>query len=581
MVWGIVTRSLRLRRRRSAQIDNTLHGRWQRAGRGLTGLTVRILGVNLIPLLILGIGISYLGQYKASLVRAELETLKAQAQLFAGAISEGAVRPLPVASLDDTDAEMLVPELSRRMVRRLGETTESRTRLLDTEGSTIGDSYELVGPGGRVQMFPISPPAERGVTASFMNYAVVLLGTFFPLKLELPPYPDCQSRSARTCPDVIRALEGKVSASVWRMQDGSILLSAAAPVQKIRQVIGGVLLTRDGRNIEAALSNVRRDVLRVFLGALAMTVLLSLYLSRVIGRPLKRLAIAAEAVRIGKGGRNIEIPDLSRRGDEIGELSLALREMTRVLWDRMDSIERFAADVAHEIKNPLTSLRSAVETADRISDPDKRERLMKIILHDVQRLDRLISDISAASRLDAELFREELCAVDLGELLLQIADAMRDPLSRADVRDEAAEEKEGAAENGVAIRLEVPSGDPVIVSGSEMRLAQVFRNLLGNALSFSPLGSTVRIHVAREREAVIVTVEDQGPGIPEGKLETIFERFYSERPAHESYGRHSGLGLSIARQIVAAHGGSIHAENIRGENAEVLGARFTVTLHAA
>lgn len=578
MGWDTVTRRLRLRRRRRRQADNTLHGRWRRAGRGLTGLTVRILGVNLIPLLVLGIGISYLGQYKASLVRAELETLKAQAQLFAGAISEGAVRPLPIADLDDTDAEILVPELSRRMVRRLGETTENRTRLLDVEGSTIGDSYELVGPGGRVQMIPIPPPIERGLSAAAMNYAVFMLGTVFPLKLELPPYPDCQSRNARTCPDVIRALNGKVSASVWRMPDGNILLSAAAPVQKIRQVIGGVLLTRDGRNIEQALTNVRRDVLRVFLGALAMTVLLSLYLSRVIGRPLKRLAVAAETVRIGKGGRNIEIPDLSRRKDEIGELSVALREMTRALWDRMDSIERFAADVAHEIKNPLTSLRSAVETADRIDDPAKRDRLMKIILHDVQRLDRLISDISAASRLDAELFREELRPVDLGELLAQIADAMRDPLARADARDA---EEGGEEKCAGPVRLDLPEGGPVMVAGSEMRLAQVFRNLLGNALSFSPPDGIVQIGVRRERNTVIVTVEDRGPGIPEGKLETIFERFYSERPPHESYGGHSGLGLSIARQIVAAHGGTIRAENVRNENGAITGARFTVMLNAA
>lgn len=570
MGWATVIRRLKLRRRRRRQPDNTLHGRWQRAGRGLTGLTVRIVGVNLIPLLILGIGISYLGQYKASLVRAELETLKAQAQLFAGAISEGAVRPLPVSHLDETDAEMLVPELSRRMVRRLGETTESRTRLLDMEGRTIGDSHELVGPGGRVQMTPIPPPPDRGIVAALMNYAVLLLGTVFPLKLELPPYPECQENNARTCPDVIRALDGRVSASVWRTGDGAILLSAAAPVQKIRQVIGAILLTRDGRTIEQALSNVRRDVLRVFLGALAMTILLSLYLSRVIGRPLQRLAVAAEAVRVGRG-RDTEIPDLSGRRDEIGELSLALREMTRALWDRMDSIERFAADVAHEIKNPLTSLRSAVETANRIDDPAKRDRLMTIILHDVQRLDRLISDISAASRLDAELFREELSAVDLGELLRQIADALRDPLDRAD----------DAPQGAGPVRLDVPADGPVMVAGVEMRLAQVFRNLLGNALSFSPPGGVVRIQVARDgRDTVTVRIEDQGPGIPESRLETIFERFYSERPAHESYGGHSGLGLSIARQIVTAHGGTIRAENIRDAAGAVAGARFVVTLNA-
>lgn len=558
--------------------------RWRGVRRRFTGLTIRIFGVNVIPLLILWVGILYLGQYKESLIRAELETLKAQAQLFAGAIAEGAVRPVPVMPRDPPDSrvfgpllprepeevEALAPDLSRRMVRRLGETTESRTRLFDTQASMIGDSFQLVGPGGVVQVTSLkAPPDDRFDFSDFIDWAGEVMGRFVPLTIDLPPYPVCQDKKARTCPDVTRGLDGRVSSSAWKDPDGGILLSAAAPVQKIKQVIGVVLLTKNGQDIEDAMVRVRRDFLRVFLGALLMTFLLSSYLSRVIGKPLRRLAVAAEEVRLGRT-RGTEIPDLSGRRDEIGELSLALRDMTGALWDRMDSIESFAADVAHEIKNPLTSLRSAVETAAKITDPEKRDQLMAIVLDDVKRLDRLISDISSASRLDAELSREEPEPVDLGALLERMCDAFRKPLARAGL--------EGPDDTG-GIRLEIPEGGPIVVAGNQGRLAQVFRNLLSNALSFSPPGGVVTVRALRAKGSVTVHVDDQGPGIPENRLEKIFERFYTERPAHETYGQHSGLGLSIVRQIVTAHGGTICAENLRDEAGQVTGARFSVVLN--
>lgn len=559
--------------------------RWRGVRRRFTGLTIRIFGVNVIPLLILWVGILYLGQYKESLIRAELETLKAQAQLFAGAIAEGAVRPVPilhdppdprafgpVLPREPEEVEALAPDLSRRMVRRLGETTESRTRLFDTQASMIGDSFQLVGPGGVVQVTSLkAPPDERFGFSDFIDWAGEVMGRFVPLTIDLPPYPVCQDKKARTCPDVTRGLDGRVSASAWKDPDGGILLSAAAPVQKIKQVIGVVLLTKNGQDIEGAMVRVRRDFLRVFLGALFLTFLLSSYLSRVIGTPLRRLAVAAEAVRLGRT-RGTEIPDLSHRRDEIGELSSALRDMTGALWDRMDSIESFAADVAHEIKNPLTSLRSAVETAAKITDPEKRDQLMAIVLDDVKRLDRLISDISSASRLDAELSREEPEPVDLGALLERMCDAFRKPLARAGI-----ESPDGPG----GISLEIPEGAPIVVAGNQGRLAQVFRNLLSNALSFSPPEGVVTVRVLRVKGAVTVHVDDQGPGIPENRLEKIFERFYTERPAHETYGQHSGLGLSIVRQIVAAHGGAIHAENLRDEAGLVTGARFSVVLNTA
>lgn len=585
MAWGIATRTRNIFRKRNRkagtdELSPALRKRWTRAGRSPVGLAPRILGVNVVPILILGFSILYLGQYKESLVQAELETLKAQSQLFAGAIAEGAVRPAVSAEAiifqDPSETEALIPELSRRMVRRLSETTQARTRLFDSKGNLIGDSHQLMGPGGIVQIIPLDAP-ETGFTAEKLAENITRVFTaLLPQNITLPNWPQNRTGKAQAYPDARAAMEGNIAASAWRNADGSITLSAAAPVQKIKQVLGVVLLTRDGANIEAAIARVRMDILRVFFGTLSITVLLSLYLSSVIGRPLKKLAVAAEAVRLGKG-RDTQIPDLSERRDEIGELSTALREMTNALWSRMDTIERFAADVSHEIKNPLTSLRSAVETAARLTDPGKRDRLMEIVLHDVQRLDRLISDISNASRLDAELSREELGTVDLRAILLQLLDAMRTPLERADNSKEATNvdlERQN-------IVLDIPENESFLVKGNQSRLAQVFRNLITNALSFSPPGGIVTIRVEPNKLTVAVHIEDQGPGIPESKLSSIFDRFYTERPQHEKYGSHSGLGLSIARQIVDNHGGEIFASNIIGDDKAVKGARFTVILHPA
>jgi len=279
------------------------------------------------------------------------------------------------------------------------------------------------------------------------------------------------------------------------------------------------------------------------------------------------LAASAERVRRGLG-RQVAIPDFSRRGDEIGDLSSALRDMTGVLWHRMDAIERFAADVAHEIKNPLTSLRSAVETAARIEDPAKQRRLLAIILEDVQRLDRLISDISDASRLDAELSRHEHAPVALDRMLETLVEL----------------HEATATEDSPRLRLVVPHGarpSDFIVPGIEDRLVQVLRNLIANAISFSPPGGTITLAVQRDQGTVVVTIEDSGPGIPEGKLAAIFDRFYSERPAGEKFGTHSGLGLSISKQIVEAHRGIIRAENRRAPEGAAIGARFVVRLPAA
>ena len=528
------------------------------------GLTLRILAVNLIAPVVLVVGLLYLGQYRDSLIAAELKTLTLQSQLFAGAMAEGAVRPVktgkPLLFAKPQEIEMLIPELSRRMLRRLGETMDTRTRLFSDSGKMIGDSEQLA-----VRIRSVNPDIPQNSSAARVWGEKIL--DIMPMQSTLPLYPVTMSDQIGDYPDAAAALTDKrVHASAWEDKHGRIVLTAAAPVQKIRQVIGVVMLSRDGKEIQAAIDQMRFDVLTVFLGALSVTIFLSMYLAGVIGRPLRKLARAAEAVRMGHG-RQIDIPDLTHRNDEIGELSAALRDMTKALWDRMDTIERFAADVSHEIKNPLTSLRSAVETAAIVKDrPEDLNRLLSIMQHDVTRLTRLISDISNASRLDAELSREELGVVSLEKLLTQLMDAHPVTLDHRGSQQK--------------ITLESPPSEiPILVRASEHRLAQVFENLIVNALSFSPADGVVLIKILPDKDRVTVTVTDQGPGIPDTKLENIFERFYTERPKHEDYGSHSGLGLSIARQIVRAHNGSIFAENTRDFSGRVTGARFTVILN--
>jgi two-component system sensor histidine kinase ChvG len=330
------------------------------------------------------------------------------------------------------------------------------------------------------------------------------------------------------------------------------------PVQRYRQVVGALSVSRSSQAIDEAVRSVRLDILAVFACAFGVTVLLSIYLAGTIARPIRRLALAAEHVRVGRA--RATIPDFAHRGDEIGDLSRALREMTEALSQRLEAIERFAADVAHEIKNPLTSLRSAIETVARISDPAQQRRLMGLVLEDIQRLDRLISDIASASRLDAELARAEPASVDVAKLLDALVEV---------------QQATGAA-GQPTLSLEADARAGLMITGIDDRLVQVFRNLIANAVSFSPPDGTIRIVAVRLGPTVRISIEDEGPGIPPGTEQAIFERFYTERPKTEKFGLHSGLGLSISKQIVEAHGGSIRAENRVEADGTVRGARFIV-----
>lgn len=351
-----------------------------------------------------------------------------------------------------------------------------------------------------------------------------------------------------------------------------MVVSVAVPIQQSRAILGVLLLSTEGDDIDKIVQGERMAVFRVFGVVAAVMVILSLFLASTIASPLRKLAAAADRVRLGVKSRE-EIPDFSERQDEVGHLSTSIRAMTDALYTRIEAIESFAADVSHELKNPLTSLRSAVETLPLAKNDDSRKRLLDVIQHDVRRLDRLITDISDASRLDAELAREHSDRVDMKTLLNSLVNAARE-VRRNKVGTEI-----------VFNTGKFPAGKKgFFVAGHDLRLGQVISNLIENARSFVP-EDTGRIEVTLTGEGgrLRVLVEDNGPGIPIENIERIFERFYTDRPASEAFGQNSGLGLSISRQIIEAHGGTLTAENIidADDPDQMKGARFIVDLPAS
>ena len=364
--------------------------------------------------------------------------------------------------------------------------------------------------------------------------------------------------------------------NAWRGRYSRVFLTASVPLVWDGEVEAVLLMTWEGQNIDQDLNEVWSSMLSVFGVTCILTIILSIYLSGAISRPLKKLAKAAENLRKGQG-RAEDIPDFSMRMDEIGDLSVVLRDMTMTLSEKMDAIERFAADVSHELKNPLTSLRSAVETLSVVKAEEDKEKLMGIIEHDINRLDRLITDISRSSRLDTEIARQSFKTLDLRVTLKNVLLMFDMLLNQKDVSkvDGWAYRTES---QGVQIALESDLNGTVFIEGVEGHLMQVFENIISNALSFAPKGSTILISVEKRKNKVFISIENMGPPIPKGKEETIFERFYSERPEHEEYGQNSGLGLSICKQIIDAHMGDIYAENIIGFTGEAIGVRFNIVL---
>jgi len=543
----------------------------KRRRRWLSPLLRRILLMNALPPALLAATLLYLDQYQNGLLAAEVESLRTQARIYAAAIGEAAARPRD-------DRTILVPEAARPLLRRLVEPSpNTQARLFDNTGLLVADSRVREGPGGAIVTEPLPPPEPRdafaGTIAGIYERVLTILprGAQDQMLVDVNPnapsfdwQPEFGGTSSPDRREELRlALEGGVRPYIRRTADGRLLVSVAEPARSGAASVGIVLLTREAREVDARLLDIRVSVLALFSLALILTVLLSLYLSRTIATPILQLASAAAAMREGEGrGGSVPKP-LLRREDEIGVLARDLQTAARALWARIDANERFAADVAHELRNPLTSVRSAIETLRRIEDPVKQRRLLAIISDDAVRMDRLINDIADSSRVDAELSRTIATPVDVAPILGALGEL------HAATRDE----------EDPTLEIEAPT-EGLVVRGVEGRLVQVFRNLIGNAISFSPKGGHVVMRARNVGQMVEFIVEDQGPGIPDAKLESIFDRFYSERPTGELFGQHSGLGLSISKQIVEGLRGKIAAENRRDASGAILGARFIVRLPA-
>jgi len=549
-----------------------------------SSLTRRIVVLNLAGLVALFLGFLYLNQFRAGLIDARVQSLLTQGEIIAGAIAASATVETDTITIDPDKLLQLQagessglqedfsplefsinPERVAPLLRRLVTPTRTRARIYDRDGYLLLDSRNLYSRGD-ILSFDLPPISQQEPTLveSAWKWLKRLFG-----RSGTPFAEDITATSGKSLPEVQKALSGQPGSVVRVNARGETTVSVAVPIQRFRTVRGALVLSTQGGDIDSIIAAERWALLRVFAVAAAVMLVLSVLLAGTIAGPMRRLAEAAERVRRGIKSRQ-EIPDFTDRSDEIGHLSGALRDMTRALYNRIEAIETFAADVAHELKNPLTSLRSAVETLPLARNEESRKRLLAIIQHDVKRLDRLISDISDASRLDAELARAEAEPVDLRRLLEAVV--------------AVANEVRGAEAAPIRLTIkDAPQRDAYLVMGHDSRLGQVVNNLIDNARSFSPPGHEVRVTMQRVRGEIDIIVDDDGPGIPPHALERIFERFYTDRP-EQGFGQNSGLGLSISRQIVEAHRGRIWGENRMdhsGAEPKCLGARFVVRLPAA
>ncbi len=570
---------------RTEGLTGVLRHTWQFfVSQSFSSLTRRIVFLNVAGLVAFVLGILYLTQFRAGLIDARVQSLVTQGEIIAGAIAASATVETDAITIDperllelqpgesygpSDDALFgldfpINPERVAPLLRRLITPNNTRARIYDRDGTLMLDSRSLYGRGD-VLRFDLPPPTteQPGIVERTFIAIRKWLG-----RGDLPRYRELGPENGKGYPEVAQALAGQ-KGSVVRMNDrGEVIVLVAVPIQRFRTIRGALLLSTQGGDIDQTVEAERLAILKVFLIAAGVMTLLSVLLAGTIAGPVRRLADSADRVRRRVKGR-VEIPDFTRRRDEIGHLSGNLREMTDALYTRIEAIERFAADVAHELKNPLTSLRSAVETLPLAKTESSRRRLLTVIQHDVKRLDRLISDISDASRLDAELQRQEAAPVNLNKLLSAVV-TVANEVKRAD---------------GVTVTLTFEDSLRVfMIQGHDSRLSQVVNNLIDNARSFSPQDGVVRITCRRSGSSIAIVVDDDGPGIRPDAIDRIFERFYTDRP-QQSFGQNSGLGLSISKQIVEAHGGSLSVQNRMAladqyGDAVVLGARFTVQLPA-
>ena len=514
--------------------------RWRLPGSRLGRL---IIALNLLGLAILIGGALVLNELRRGLINAEIDSLNREGRFIANIIVQAAATGDPEPTLNAERARETLQLLFSQASQR------ERARVFDDQGQLIADSYVL---NDRIEQRPLPPIAKPGNFHLHWN----LLDSGSQQK-------NADDARAALDAEIQDAMKGETVVNLRPVASGGRVVSVSIPIQNVQAVLG--VLTLESGDVDQIVANQRLALLPFILIAILVSLLSSYLLSRLVAQPVLRLARAADRVTAQRA-RAISLPDIAKRDDELGDLTRSLETMTTALSERMDAIEGFAADVAHEIRNPLTSIRSAVETLDLISDVAARLRLTNILKQDVGRLDRLITDISNASRLDAELSREAPRPLDFGKLLTELAELYA----------------QAAKPGEPPVRFTPIEGAPIMIRVREVPLSQVFRNLVDNARSFSTLSAAphpeVRLSLKRAGRQAIATVEDDGPGLPAENLETVFQRFYTARPKGAAFGGHSGLGLSIARQIVEAHGGRIHAENRTDADGQVIGARFVISL---
>ena len=521
-------------------------------------LTLRIVLINLVPIAVLFVGVLYVNRFETSMVESELDAL----EWVASTLAEAAARTEPEDSSPEIVAAGLMQQLlagTKNWHSGIGRNNSTRIRVYDRQARRIADSMQIVLDQGQVMSIPLPvPPPTLWHEQMFHLLAKKMLDaimtTWRPLRSLTPRHPVER--------ELKQAIAGNVVRSVQTSETGTILLSVAVPIRGYRQVSGVLHMSRSPSPVTDHIARIRNEMLVIFLVASAFTVALSIYLASTITRPIQRLGAISRQVRIGRI-RQHAIPELSHRRDEIGELAEALSAMTDNLWDRMEESVNLANDLCHELKGPLAEIRLAANEALAHDDPERRIRKLRYLQDVVDRASHVMTEIRESARIDYEISRQSRVPVNMGVMVRTITDIYNETGKKGATTVTARVEDERVA---------------LVVDGSEDRLARVFENLIDNAVSFSPAGGKIVVSARAGTDGVVAMVDDDGRGIPENRLEAIFDRFYTDRRKDTETRIHSGLGLPICRQIVTSYEGRIHAENRRSASGEVCGARFVVWL---
>ena len=517
----------------------------------ISPLLLRLLTLNILALFFLLGGFFSIDRYQQTLQENEFKKLEDEGRILSQAIGR------TILPIDDLRSQVIITREAQETISYLLSQSRVRIRLFSYQGDLLADSERSVGFQTRVQSTLLPLLQEKNFFRIFFEKIYSYISLLLVKTSKLSTYKENTLQQAEDYEEVLKALYGDETRFLRQLKNGKKMFSVAIPVQSYKKISGAIMLTLDSTNIENKLKDFRFQVFKIFFLALFLTICVSIYLSANIVRPIRKLANATRNIN-PSDGRKIFVPQFPDRKDEISELAVSIKEMLNSIWNRMDAIENFAADVSHEIKNPLTSLKNAVEVSNNTRNRKQINKLSKVINHDIQRLDRLVTDISNASRLDAELSREGMKRINIKKILEETVNFYN-------------REKKKILFNFIKYFN-------YLIYGNEQRLSQVFNNLIDNALSFNKNNKKIEIFLKSNKNNVFVEINDYGTGIHINNFNKIFERFYTERPSDEKFGEHSGLGLSIVKQILDVHKGLITVKNRLDKNKKIIGAKFIITL---